>query len=152
MIQVVSGQVGRCDPRAAQQQFPTACPQARRRGRRLAGPRAADLGAGLRAGQPGAAGAADAVAQGKKKRISRINYRFYRTLGVKQGPTVARADIIPFRSSADEMDSPVALFTGDKEVEFPRTWDKDGFVYIIQDQPLPLTVVAIMPELNTTKV
>lgn len=98
------------------------------------------------------AGASDGVAQGKKKRISRINYRFYRTLGVKQGPTVARADIIPFRSSADEMDSPVALFTGDKEVEFPRTWDKDGFVYIIQDQPLPLTVVAIMPELNTTKV
>jgi len=98
------------------------------------------------------AGAADGTAQGKKKRISRVNYRFYRSLGVKHGPSPEKNDIIPFRSSADEMDSPVALFTGDKEVEFPRGWDNDGFVTVIQDQPLPLTLVAIMPVLNTTKV
>lgn len=98
------------------------------------------------------AGAADGTAQGKKKRISRINYRLYKTLGVKHGPDTSRLDIIPFRSSADEQDQAPALFTGDKEVEFPRGWDKDGYITLVQDQPLPLTVLAIMPELNTTKV
>jgi hypothetical protein len=98
------------------------------------------------------AGAADGTAQGKKKRISRINYRLYKTLGVKHGPDSTRLDIIPFRSSADEQDQAPALFTGDKEVEFPRGWDKDGYITLVQDQPLPLTVLAIMPELNTTKV
>ena len=98
------------------------------------------------------AGAADGTAQGKKKRIARINYRLYKTLGVKHGPSSSRLDIIPFRSSADSQDAAPALFTGDKEVEFPRGWDKDAYITMVQDQPLPLTVLAIMPELNTTKV
>jgi hypothetical protein len=98
------------------------------------------------------AGAQDGTAQGKKKRISRVTYRLYNTLGLKHGPGVDRLDIIPFRSSADDMDEAPALFTGDKEVEFPRNWDKDGYIFLVQDQPLPFTVLAIMPELNTTKV
>ena len=97
------------------------------------------------------AGAKDGTAQGKKKRIARITYRLYQTLGLKHGPTPDRLDIIPFRSSADDMDEAPALFTGDKEVEFPRNWDKDGHIVLVQDQPLPMTVLAIMPELNTTK-
>jgi hypothetical protein len=98
------------------------------------------------------AGAADGTAQGKQKRISRIHYRFYKTLGAKHGPNDDNLDIIPFRSSADSMDAPPALFTGDKEVEFPRKWDSDGYIVVVQDQPLPMSIVAIMPELNTTKV
>jgi len=98
------------------------------------------------------AGAKDGTAQGKKKRVSRITYRIFKTLGLKHGPNPDRLDIVPFRSSADDMDEAPALFTGDKEVEFPRNWDKDGFITLVQDQPLPLTVLAIMPELNTTKV
>ena len=98
------------------------------------------------------AGARDGTAQGKKKRVSRITYRLYKSLGLKHGPNPDRLDIVPFRSSADDMDVAPGLFTGDKEVEFPRNWDKDGYITLVQDQPLPLTVLAIMPELNTTKV
>jgi hypothetical protein len=98
------------------------------------------------------AGAKDGTAQGKKKRIARITYRLFDTLGLKHGPSADRLDIIPFRSSADDMDEAPALFTGDKEVEFPRNWDKDGYIFLVQDQPLPFTILAIMPELNTTKV
>ena len=98
------------------------------------------------------AGAKDGTAQGKKKRISRVTYRLYQTLGLKHGPSADRLDIIPFRSSADDMNEAPALFTGDKEVEFPRNVDKDGYIFLVQDQPLPFTILAIMPELNTTKV
>jgi hypothetical protein len=98
------------------------------------------------------AGARDGTAQGKKKRVSRITYRLYKSLGLKHGPNPDRLDIVSFRSSADDMDVAPGLFTGDKEVEFPRNWDKDGYITLVQDQPLPLTILAIMPELNTTKV
>jgi len=98
------------------------------------------------------AGAADGTAQGKIKRISRIHYRLYKTLGMKHGPSLERLDVIPFRSSADNTNAPPALFTGDKNVNLPRQIDRDGFIFIVQEQPLPLTVLAIMPELNTLKV
>ena len=54
------------------------------------------------------AGAKDGTAQGKKKRVSRITYRLYDTLGLKHGPSADRLDIIPFRSSADDMNEPPA--------------------------------------------
>jgi len=58
-------------------------------------------------------------------------------------------DIIPFRSSAELMDQAVPLFTGDKTIEFDGDFDRDGFVVVQQDQPLPITVVAIYPRLQT---
>ena len=58
-------------------------------------------------------------------------------------------DRIPFRSSADAMDTALPLFTGDKEVEFRGGFDNDGFIVIKQNQPLPATVLAIFPRLQT---
>ena len=47
------------------------------------------------------------------------------------------------------MNQPVPLFTGDKDVEFDGGYDTDGFVVVLQDQALPLTVLAIYPRLIT---
>jgi len=41
------------------------------------------------------------------------------------------------------------MFTGDKDVEFPSGYETDGFVVVVQDQPLPLTILAIFPRLQT---
>lgn len=95
------------------------------------------------------AGSETGTAQGKPKRIHAITVRLYQSLGVKIGPTEAKLDTISFRSSADKMDSPPALFTGDKEIPFPSGYDTDAYMWIVQDQPLPLTVLAIMPRLTT---
>jgi hypothetical protein len=43
------------------------------------------------------------------------------------------------------MSSAVPLFTGDKQVEFRDDFNTDGFVYVRQTQPLPLTVISIYP-------
>jgi hypothetical protein len=97
-------------------------------------------------------GMKDGTAQGKKKRISNVTYRLHKSLGLRHGPSEDRAEPIPFRSSADLMDSAPALFTGDKQAELPRQLDTDGYIYLEQDQPLPLTVVAIMPEMTTSRI
>lgn len=95
------------------------------------------------------AGGTEGTSQGKTKRIRDVTLRLYRSVGVKVGPSTSSLDIIPFRSSADAMDTAVALFSGDKDVEFDGDYDSDGFVVVRQDQPLPLTVLAIYPRLQT---
>lgn len=86
------------------------------------------------------------TAQGKIKSINRITIRFYKTLGCKIGPDADHLRLIVFRKGSDPMDSPPPLYTGDKEKVFNSGWDKEGNIYIRQDQPLPMSILAIMPE------
>lgn len=96
------------------------------------------------------AGAADGTAQGKVKRITRATIRFLYTLGGKAGKDEATADRIEFRTGSDRMDSAPPIFSGDKEVPWPAGYETEGRIMIIQDQPLPMTVAAIMPQVNTS--
>jgi hypothetical protein len=95
------------------------------------------------------AGGEAGTAQGKVKRIQDVVIRFLATLGAKAGPDENTLDEIQFRRGGDPMDAPPPVFTGDKDVEWPNGYDSDGYVTIVQNQPLPMTVVAIMPELQT---
>ncbi len=83
---------------------------------------------------------------GHKKRWNRIAVRLLNSTGVK-----INDDRVPFRSSADLMDSGVGLFSGDKIVS-NLGWDRDGFVTIEQDQPLPLNVLAITGTLSANDI
>tara|TARA_R100000742_G_C4279680_1_gene105269 strand:+ start:4901 stop:7492 length:2592 start_codon:yes stop_codon:yes gene_type:complete len=95
------------------------------------------------------AGGQEGTSQGKTKRIHDITLRLFRTIGSKIGSSETLVDLIPFRSSADQMDQALDLFTGDKEVEFRGGYDNDGFVVVVQDDAMPLTVLAIFPRLQT---
>jgi hypothetical protein len=95
------------------------------------------------------AGAADGTAQGKMKRINKCVIRFLNTLGAKAGPDASSLDTIEFRSPSALMDQAPPLFTGDKLIEWPSGYDFDGYVMVQQAQPLPMTVVAVMPQLHT---
>ena len=75
--------------------------------------------------------------------------RLFRTVGAKIGSSETELDRIPFRSSANAMTAALPLFTGDKEVEFRGGFDSDGFIVVQQDQPLPMTILAIYPRLIT---
>ena len=95
------------------------------------------------------AGGTEGTAQGKTKRIHEVVLRLFRTIGAKVGSSETELDRIPFRTSADEMDQSLGLFTGDKQIEFRSGFDSDGFIVVQQDQPLPLTVIGIYPRLIT---
>jgi len=95
------------------------------------------------------AGARDGTAQGKTKRINKVVIRFLQTVGAVAGPDNDTLDRIQFRSGSDPMDQAVPLFTGDKLVEWPNGYDFDAYMVIKQNQPLPMTVVAIMPQVTT---
>ena len=95
------------------------------------------------------AGSADGTAQGKTKRINKCIIRFYNTLGAKAGPDSDNLDELQFRSASDPMNAPPPIFTGDKLMDWPGGYDFDGYVMVVQSQPLPMTVVAIMPHVTT---
>ena len=94
-------------------------------------------------------GSQDGTSQGKPKRIHDITVRFYETVGAEVGSDSASADRIFFRDSSMNMDEAVPLFTGDKEIEFEGGFVDGDRIYVRQSQPLPMTVLALYPRMNT---
>ena len=98
------------------------------------------------------AGSADGTAQGKTKRIHRVIFRVYQTLGGKAGPDGVALDPIKdlmFRDPAIPMDDPPTLIDGDASVDWPGGYEGPGSISYVQDLPFPAHILAIMPQLIT---
>lgn len=95
------------------------------------------------------AGAADGTAQGKKKRIFQLGLRVYRTLGIKVGGSLDKMFIITLRDPQTQMGTPEDLVTGIlPNIRFTGGWVYEGTVIIVQDNPLPMAILDIMPILK----
>ena len=94
------------------------------------------------------AGSAMGSSPAKTKSNGDVTVRLFRTVGLKIGTSSTELDTIPFRSSSDSMDTALSLFTGDKTAEFNGGYDDDATITIIQDLPLPMTILAIFPTLS----
>lgn len=95
------------------------------------------------------AGSADGTSQGKPKRIHAVTLRLDKTVGLEIGTDSTNLDRIFFRDDSMNMDTAIPLFTGDKEIEFPGGFDDDAKLFVRQNQPLPMTILALFPRLNT---
>jgi hypothetical protein len=87
------------------------------------------------------------TSQGKTRRIYETTFRFYKTSGGEAGER-GTTDVIKFRKSSDAMNQPVPLFTGDKLFPYPKGYSKDANIYIKQEQPLPMSILAVMPKME----
>lgn len=88
------------------------------------------------------AGQNEGTAQGKKKRIYRMVARFYETCTAKWGPDADTLKNIPFGTGGAQ-----ELFTGDVDYPFPGPLNTNADIYITQEGPFPMTVLALMPRL-----
>ena len=95
-------------------------------------------------------GAEMGTSQGRRMNLFEIGVRIYRTLGLSVGFEEDGVDIIPFRSSADPMDSSPPLFTGDKYQQFKRGWSRGQSVYVKSYQPLPCSILGLIVTTKTT--
>jgi len=93
------------------------------------------------------AGSSIGSAQNKTKRINKVMARVWDSLGMKAG-SPDKQDPVVFRTPNDLMNNPPELYTGDKEIQHPGGYDREGQVVIIQDQPLPLNISAVVIELT----
>ena len=94
---------------------------------------------------------AEGTSQTKDKRIHEVTLRLHETVGAEVGPDVNNMERIPFRSSADDMDTALQPFTGDKQVEFRGDFETDGHIFVRQTQPLPLNIIGIYPRVTTNE-
>ena len=94
-------------------------------------------------------GATDGTAQGKFNRFHRLIIRFLDTLGGFVGPDTDNLDQLVFREGGDPMDTAVPFYTGDVEIEWDGEYYSDNHFFYRQTQPLPVTILSVMPHMHT---
>jgi hypothetical protein len=85
--------------------------------------------------------------QGKVNRVVRAAVRLNRTVGGKIGRDADHLDPMPGRPSDALMGAPVEPISRDVAMAFSGNYDHEATIYMRQDQPLPMTILAIMPEM-----
>lgn len=97
---------------------------------------------------PISASGRDGALLGRRKRVQKVFLDLLDTQGLKAGAAIERLERATWRLPADQMGSSPALFTGMAEVGIDDSWTNDGQILLVADQPLPATVLAVMPALE----
>lgn len=96
-------------------------------------------------------GSATGTAQGKLKRLYQLGLRVYKTLGIKVGGSVDKVFNVTLREPVVEMGRPIPLVSDTiPNIRFTGGWVYEGKVVIVQDTPLPMHILDIMPLLKTS--
>jgi hypothetical protein len=82
------------------------------------------------------------TAIGKTKRVIEVLMRFYNTVGGKMGFDDNTLHLIPYPSWKG---SATALYSGDTKSLFMHGYDTEAYVEIVQDKPLPMTILNVIP-------
>ncbi len=89
--------------------------------------------------------AGDGTSMGKRKRISSVTPRLYRSAGGQIGKDADHLHDIQYLAAGMSG----GLFTGSLEPQpIEADWTREGRVYIRQDDPLPMTITAVIPEVE----
>lgn len=95
------------------------------------------------------AGSANGTAQGKTQRTNRVAFRLHDTLGISVGPDFS--DLTPrvTRTLGDDIGEAVPLFTGDDTDTWESDYTLENLICWRFSDPLPGTLLAIMPQQMT---
>ncbi len=85
--------------------------------------------------------------QGMKQKISRVTVRLLETRGGLIGPDANNLLPIPYRAGED-YNQPTDLFSGDKDQSLTASWGKTCKLTIRQSSPLPITILALIPDVE----
>ncbi len=85
---------------------------------------------------------------GRTKRVTDIGFRLFETLQCKYGPseTGILDTVNLFDDFSDEIEPVPSLFTDEIKMEFDGDYETSGDIYIQVDEPVPCTVIMLMPE------
>jgi hypothetical protein len=96
-------------------------------------------------------GSQDGTAQGKKKKFNEVISRIVQGLGGKIGPTFSKLTPMTYRNSSVPMGQAPRIGDGDFMISpWEGGWETSGRICIQNDSPFPMTVAAIIPQLNVS--
>lgn len=85
--------------------------------------------------------------QGRDKAIPAVVVKFSKSRGLLIGPD--SDNLVEMKQREFEaFDEPTALLTGDKTVNITQDWNTEGSVFLRNPYPLPITILAITPEIE----
>jgi hypothetical protein len=82
-----------------------------------------------------------------KRRVTEVVVKVERSRGMWAGPDADHMTEVKQRDFEPYGD-PIALFTGDFKLSIPPSWGRSGSIVLQQRDPLPLTVLAVVPEID----
>lgn len=83
-----------------------------------------------------------------RRRVVEIVVKVERSRGLWAGPDADHMTEVKQRDFEPYGD-PIALFTGDLKMSIPPSWGRSGSIVLQQRDPLPLTVLAVIPEVES---
>ena len=83
--------------------------------------------------------------QGREKKITRLTLRLLDTMGLWHGPDTDHMREAKFGLPA-LYGQELSMITGDKHVTVSPSWNKNGQIVIQQRDPLPLTLLGVVPD------
>lgn len=90
--------------------------------------------------------------QGRQKSVSEVTLRVIDTRGIFTGPYDDQRDgknLTEYRQRTTEAwNEAVRLYTGDIKITPPWDWNTNGSMWVKQFDPLPMTILAIMPDVT----
>lgn len=90
----------------------------------------------------------EGTGQGAFKKIHEIIMRVYRSGSFKAGRDENNLDNAYDRERELILGDPYTLFTGDIRAGYDDNWETEGKLTIVQDSPLPLTVLCLIKEVT----
>lgn len=90
----------------------------------------------------------EATIQGKRKKIAALSVRCMESRGLRAGRTFDRMVNIKELNRAVVLGNPIPLITGDERVIMDPLWDVPGQICLQQNDPLPVTVLGVIPEIE----
>jgi hypothetical protein len=84
--------------------------------------------------------------QGKIKRVHKVTFRLFESLGFEYGDGLTASTLASFRAAYMPMDSSPDYYTGDWEILLEQSFERWSQWTVAQSQPYPLNILAIMPE------
>jgi hypothetical protein len=87
--------------------------------------------------------------QGKPKKVGAVTIRVKDTRGLKAGRTPATVTQVKEWNSNVYLGGPLPLVTGDQRLILDPLYDVGGRLWIQVDDPVPATVLGLIPELTT---
>ena len=85
------------------------------------------------------------------RRISKVTLKLYNTLGGYVGSDINNMEELRFRSTSLPFGMPVPKFTGTIDVPIDTSSEKESSVLIFHNQPLPMTVLAIISDVTYSR-
>jgi len=88
------------------------------------------------------------TSRGKQIRLDKVTLDFYKTATCKYGSDTDNLMQIDFRQPSDPVNQPVPLYSGLWDEDWKTGYKKEYSITLVQDEPLPIVIRAIIPEVG----